>query len=185
MSLENQNSPATLTESDEVAIRAEANRLIADAAQKGGYTVDQIPQQARNDAYSYARNAYVEERAKKANPLYAQLEAEREAHKRTKLELSAARETRIAPHNDVKPVADVARVRGLMGERDWHALTDAGRLASCGIPPATVTPVEIQEAKSLFGRGADSHFANDYFKRDAGRYRHLKNIAIILNLQGA
>ena len=71
-----------------------------------------------------------------------------------------------------------------MGERDWFALTDNGRLQACGIAPNSVTEVEIQEAKKLFSSGSDSSYASNAFKQDAGRYRLLKNIAVILGLQG-
>jgi hypothetical protein len=179
--LDTQNTPS-ISETDEVAIRAAANQIIAAAAQKGGYSVSEIPEEAKLDALNYARNAYAEEQAQKSNPVYAQLQAEREAHRLTQLQLQAVSQTRIAPNNDVKPVADVSRVRGLMGERDWHSLTDSGRLAACGI--SQVTAVERQQCKELFGRGCDSHRASDFFKSDAGEYRRLKNIAIVMGWQG-
>jgi hypothetical protein len=181
MTLENQNTPVAITDAD---VDRETNRLIAAACAKHNITVSELPPGTVESARQNARDMLETEAALKSNPLYGQLQAEREAHKLTRMELGAVKQTRIAPNNDVKPVADVARVRGLMGERDWHALTDGGRLAACGIPPATVTPIEIQEAKNLFGRGVDSHYASNFFKQDAGRYRHLKNIAIVLGLQG-
>lgn len=179
-----ENTETQLTAADEFAIQTTTNELIRKAASKNGMRFEDVPVEAREDALRYATNAFREEQAVKANPLYAQLQAEREAHKLTQAQLQAVKQTRVTAANNVTPVADVARVRGLMGERDWHALTDNGRLQSCGIDPASVTAVERQQCKELFGRGCDSHHANDTFKADAGRYRHLKNIAIILNLQG-
>lgn len=181
MTIEHENTPAAISES---SIQDAANQLIRAAAHKSGMSFEEVPQQAKDDAYAYAKASIEAEQALKSNPLYTQLQAEREAHKLTQMQLEASRQTRIAPNNDVKPVADVARVRGLMGETSWFALTDNGRLAACGIPPATVTPLEIEECKKLFGRGCDSHYASNAFKQDAGLYRHRKNIAIILGIQG-
>ena len=176
-----QNTPLAI---EEAAIKIAADNMIRQAAAKNNMTFEQVPEQAKQDAYAYAKASIEADQALKANPLYTQLQAEREAHKLTQAQLEAVKQTRIAPNNDVKPVADVSRVRGLMGENSWMALTDNGRLAACGIPPASVTSVELTEAKKIFGRGCDSHYSSNAFKQDAGRYRHLKNIAIILGLQG-
>ena len=175
------NTPIAITDAD---VDRETNRLIAAPCAKHNIHVSELPPGTVESTRQSAREMLEADAAQKANPVYQQLIAEREAHKLTQMQLQAVSQTRIAPNNDVKPVADVARVRGLMGESSWHALTDNGRLAACGIPPATVTPLEIQEAKNLFGTGSDSHYANNAFKQDAGRYRLLKNIAIILGLQG-
>lgn len=179
-----QNTPAVITDADEIAIRAAATQIIAKAALKGGYTIDQIPQEAKDDALNFARNAYAEDQAQKANPLYAQLQAEREAHRLTKMQMDAIKQTRVSVGNDVRPGLNPEVVSAQMGELDWRALTDNGRLQSCGIDPSKVTDVERLEAKKLFGRGMDSHYSSNFFKQDAGRYRHLKNIAIILGIQG-
>jgi hypothetical protein len=71
-----------------------------------------------------------------------------------------------------------------MGEGDWRALTDDGRLRSCGIDPRNVTQLDLQEAKKVFGRGMDSHYSSNLSKQDWARYKHLKNIAIVLGIQG-
>jgi len=166
------------------AIKIAADQLIRQAAQKSGIRLEDVPAEAREDAYRYAKAAYEEDQALKANPVYAQLEAERAAHKLTQAQLAAVKQTRVTVGNNVQPAANVEVVRARMGERDWYALTDNGRLQACGINPATVTPVEIQECKRLFGRGVDSAYSCNFFKQDAGRYRTLKNIAIILGIQG-
>ena len=180
--IDTQNTPSPAI--TEAAIDNETNRIIAATCAKHGIRPSDLPPGAADDARRAAKDMLEADATTKANPLYAQLEAEREAHRLTQATLAAVKQTRIAPNNDVKPVADVARVRGLMGDRDWYALTDNGRLQSCGINPAEVTAVERQQCKELFGRGCDSHYANDFFKQNAARYRHLKNIAIILGLQG-
>jgi hypothetical protein len=147
-------------------------------------TFEQVPQEAKDDAYRYAKAALEEKQAEAANPVYAQLQAEREAHRLTQMQLEAVKQTRVNVANDTRPALDPAIIRARMGERDWFALTDSGRLQSIGVDPASVTGVEKQQIKELFGRGCDSHYANDFFKQNAGRYRLLKNIAVVLNLQG-
>jgi hypothetical protein len=182
MNIENQSTIDTTAQ--DAAIKVAADNLIRAAAVKNGMTLEQVPQEAKEDAYRFAKAAYEEDQARAANPVYAQLQAEREAHRLTQMQLQAVKQTRVTVGNNVQPVANVAVVRAQMGERDWYALTDNGRLQACGINPATVTTVEIQECKRLFGRGIDSAYSSNFFKQDAGRYRTLKNIAIVLGIQG-
>jgi len=177
-------STASPAVNNEVAIKQAADQLIRVAAEKNGMTIEQVPQEAREDAYRFAKAAYEEDQALKSNPVYAQLQAEREAHRLTKMTLEAVKQTRPTVGSNAQPSANVEVVRAQMGERDWHALTDNGRLQACGINPATVTQVEIQESKRLFGKGIDSAYSSNFFKQDSGRYRHLKSIAIVLGLQG-
>ena len=174
----------TISENDEVAIKAAANQIIADAARKGGYTVDQIPQEAKDDAYRYAKAKYIEDESLKSNPMYAQLQAEREAHRLTQMRLNVVSQTRSNTSSNVKSGPDPNVVRAQLGEGQWRALTDNGRLQVCGINPATVTPLDVQEAKKAFGRGPDTHFASNLSKQDWGRYQYLKRLAIVSNIQG-
>ena len=174
----------TTPEANEAAIKTAADNLIRQAAAKNGLTFEQVPQEAKDDAYRFAKAAFDEDQAIKSNPVYAQLQAEREAHKLTQMELQAVRQSRAPVGNDTHPAIDPHVKRMQMGENQWHALTDNGRLGSCGIDPATVTDVERLEAKKLFGRQMDSHYSSNFFKQSPGRYRHLKAIAIILGIQG-
>lgn len=178
------DTPIVTNETTERDIENETNRLLAAACQKAGLHPSQLPVEAVEDARNAARNKVEREQALAANPVYAQLEAERAAHKITQMQLEAVKQTRVNVGNDTRPALDPAIIRARMGENDWHALTDNGRLQSIGVDPATVTGVERQQIKELFGRGCDSHYANDFFKQNAGRYRLLKNIAVVLNLQG-
>src|SRR5579859_6268256 len=94
MAFETQNTPVAITAADEIAIKTAADTLIRAAAAKNGWTYEQVPIEARTDALNYARNSYIEEQARKANPVYAQLQAEREAHKLTQMQLDSLRQTR-------------------------------------------------------------------------------------------
>ena len=166
----------------ETAVNQAAESMILANCRKHEISREDFPADRVEEARQIVRREMEAEAELKSNPLYARVQAAEEAARLAKMELAAVKQTRIAPNNDVKPVADVARVRGLMGERDWHALTDSGRLAACGI--SQVSAVERQQCKELFGRGCDSHHANDFFKSNAGEYRRLKNIAIVLGIQG-
>ena len=106
------NAPVAITEADEVAIRAAANRLIAAAAQKGGYSIDRIPEEARQDALNFARNAYVEAQALKSNPLWEQLEAERAAHViKIHAQRPATQHPSVATGLILTPIISVVRIR--------------------------------------------------------------------------
>jgi hypothetical protein len=182
MTIENANTPAAI---EEAAIRQAADQIIRTSAAKHGMTFEQVPQDAKDDAYRYAAAAYAEDQAQKVNPVYAQLQAEREAHRITQMTLDAVKQTRPAVGTNGSPSSlnpDI--VRAQMGEGEWRALTDNGRLQVCGINPATVTQVEILEAKKVFGRGTDTHYAANLAKQDWTRYKHLKNLAIVLGIQG-
>jgi hypothetical protein len=183
MTIENQSTIDTTAQ--DTAIKIAADNLIRAAAVKNGMTLEQVPQEAREDAYRFAKAAYEEDQALKSNPVYASLQAEREAHKLTRLQLEAVKQTRPTLGTNAQPSSlNPEVVRAQMGEGEWRALTDNGRLQACGINPTTVTPVEIQECKKIFGRGMDSHYSSNAFKQDSARYRHLKNIAIVLGIQG-
>jgi hypothetical protein len=182
MSIEN---TAVLSEAEEASIRSEATKIIAAAAVKGGYSADQIPTEARQDALNFARRNFIEQKALKSNPLWETLEAERAAHQQTRKELEAFAQVRPQPVSNTRdngPDPNVVRAR--MGEGNWRALTDAGRLKACGVDPASVTEGEIIQARRIFGRGADTHAAVDLSKADFGRYKHLKRIAVVMGLPG-
>jgi hypothetical protein len=179
-----ENTESQLTAADEFAIQTTTNDLIRKAAAKSGMRFEDVPVEAREDALRYTKAAFAEEQAVKANPLYAQLQAEREAHRLTKMQMDAVKQTRIGAPSNAKGGPDPNVVRAQLGENNWRALTDNGRLQACGINPATVSPVEILEAKKVFGRGMDSHYSSNLSKQDWGRYQHLKRIAVVLNIQG-
>jgi hypothetical protein len=88
------------------------------------------------------------------------------------------------PQNAGRSGPDPVVVRAQLGEGNWRALTDNGRLQACGINPVEVTPLDLQEAQKVFGRKMDSHYSSNLAKQDWTRYQHLKKIAVILNIQG-
>ena len=183
MSIENVVT-SSLAVNNEVAIKQAADEMIRQAAAKIGKGFEDVPQEAREDAYRYARATLEEEQALKANPVYAQLQAEREAHRLTQMQLAAVSQTRISVGNNVKSGPNPDIVRAQLGEQNWQTLTDNGRLQACGIDPAKVTPLEIQECQKVFGRKMDSHYSSNLSKQDWARYQHLKRIAIVLGIQG-
>jgi hypothetical protein len=68
---------------NETEIKIAADNLIRASAAKNGMTFEQVPEEAKRDAYNYAKAALEEKQAEAANPVYAQLQAEREAHRLT------------------------------------------------------------------------------------------------------
>ena len=181
MSIEHQNttSPAV---NNEAAIKQAADQLIREAAAKHGMTFEQVPEEAKQDAYNFAKASVEAQQAEAANPVYAQLQAEREAHRLTQLQLDAVKQTRVSVGNNVPSGPNPEIVRAQLGEGNWRALTDNGRLQACGINPATVTTLDLQEAQRVFGRKMDSHYSANLSKQDWTRYKHLKNIAIIMSI---
>jgi hypothetical protein len=83
-----------LTPAEEVEIKTAADALIRQAAAKGGITVDQVPEAAQRDAFRFAKSAFEEKKAQESNPLWKELQAEREAHALTRKTLEATQQVR-------------------------------------------------------------------------------------------
>jgi hypothetical protein len=179
-----ENTESQLTAADEFAIQTATNELIQKAATRNNMRFEDVPVEAREDALRFARNAFAEKKAIEANPVYGQLQAEREAHRLTQMRLEAVSQSKINPTSNVKVGPDPIVVRAQMGEGPYRALTDDGRLRACGINPANVTQLDRSEAKRAFGKGTDTHFASNLSKQDWARYKYLKSLAIIENYQG-
>jgi hypothetical protein len=180
MSIESTIDPAVTN----AAIDAETSRIIAASCARHNIQPSQLPPGAADDARRAAREFVELQQDMEANPVYKMLEAERAAHKLTQMQLNAAKQVRPTMGSNTPPVANVEITRARMGEREWFALTNDGRLQSCGIDPATVTPLVREECAKLFGRKMDSAYSSNFFKQDGGRYHFLKNVAIILGIQG-
>jgi hypothetical protein len=177
-----QNTPLAIEES---AIKTAADTMIRAAAHKSGMTFEEVPEQAKQDAYNHVKASMEAEQAEKSNPMYIQLQAERTARRQAEATLAAVTQSRTNLNTSaVRTGPDPNVVRAQLGEDQWHMLTDNGRLQACDINPATVTPLDLSEAKKAFGRGPDTHFASNLSKQDWGRYKYLKNLSIIKNLQG-
>jgi len=174
-----------LTPAEETQIHTAADAMIRTAAQRANMTFEDVPQYAKEDAFRTAKAAFEEQKAQESNPLWKELQAEREAHALTQKTLAATQQVRPQPVNGSRDTGpDPLVVRAQMGEGNWRALTDDGRLQACGVNPTTVTQADLTEAKRVFGRGTDTHFASNLAKADFARYKHLKRIAVVLNIQG-
>ena len=175
----------TISATDEVAIQAAANQIIVATAAKKGLRFEDVPIEARQDALNYARNAFEEKKAQESNPLWKELQAEREAHALTRKTLEVTQQVRpnvVSNSKDNLPDPNVIRAR--MQEGPWRALTNDGRLIACGLDPASITAADIAEAKRVFGKNPDTAHAVDLSKRDFARYKRLKNLAIVSGYQG-
>jgi hypothetical protein len=177
----------TSIEETNKAIETETNRIISATLQKHGITLDQLKQQcpgAVEDAQRVAKDGVEKAQALEANPVYAQLEAEREAHRLTQMALEASRQIRPNNTNVASPTLDPTIVRAKLGEREYWALTDDGRLAAIGVAPGTVTRVDHENIKALFGKHTSSAFASNYQKQSPTDYKRLRAIATVLDLKG-
>ena len=176
-----ENTEIQLTATDEFAIQTTTNELIRKAAAKNGMTFEDVPVEAREDAYRFAKAAFQEEKLVKANPLWEQLQAERAAHKLTQTQLDAVKFGRVNVGNDGQPAITEQIARARLGEAAWMGMTNEGRLQAIGVNPASVTANTKQECQELFGRKSSSAHASNYMKLNGKRYRELREIARVMH----
>ena len=178
MSLDTNDSPATVA-----AIDAETTRIITATCEKHQIHPSQLPAGAADDARRAARDMILRDEARKANPLYTELEQEREKGRLLQMQLDAVKQSRVNAGNDRQPAVSVDVARAKLGELEWsHRMTDAQRLQAIGVNPAEVTPETRQTIMEIFGPHSDHHRASDLMKADAFRYRTLKNIGRCLKM---
>jgi hypothetical protein len=79
---------------------------------------------------------------------------------------------------NTKPSVTSDRVRAIHGD-GFHKLSRAQKLQSLGVDPVSISDDGL---KALFGRGNDGKLAQDLAKTNMGRYRLLKECALILNI---
>ena len=181
-----QNTP-TITAADEVSIKAAAENIIRAAAAKNGLTVDQIPQEAKDDALNYARNAYAEQQARKSNPMFAENELLRQKLQTAEAQLFASKNARTSADSatsaNTQTVGSVEMSRAKLGEYQWnHVLTPNTRLQAIGVPPSEVTPAVRAEIEEVFGPKTTSARASEMFRADPARYRRLREIGRCLRM---
>ena len=179
MSPEIQDSSAEAT----AAIEKATARIIAQTCEKHQIHPSQLPQGAVDDARRTARDAYQREEARKANPMYMELEQEREKSRLLTMQLEAVKESRVNVGNDRHPAVTVDVARAKLGPLDWsHRMTDAQRLQAIGVNPVEVTAETKQTILDIFGPKSDHRRASDLMKSDSFRYRTLKEIGRALNM---
>ena len=177
-SFDNQN-PVNTDVVLENQIAQVAEQTIQSTMERHNVTRAQIKPEFIQDAYDLARGKVEEQRERESDPIYQQLQSEREAHRLTQLQLDIIKQTRSNTANDKAPAISPEIVRARMGERDWMSLSDSGRLMACDINPNEVTAVVKEEIRTLFG-GGDSHYASNFYKENKARYQRLKSISILL-----
>lgn len=178
-------NPVALIAPTESDINAAAEKMIAVNCQRHNVSRENFPSDGVEEAKRLARQELEADFALRSNPLYERLKASEEAARQARLERDAALQVRPSTGgNSTGGTKDPHVVRAQLGEANYRALTDNGRLMSCGVDPSKVGPVELQDAKKIFGRGADTHFASNMMKQDAARYHYLKTIAVVMNIQG-
>jgi hypothetical protein len=181
-----QSTPAPSPEGIEKAIDSEANRIISATLQKHNMTLDQLNQQcpgAVEDARNTAKQMIERDTARKENPMYAELEQEREKSRLLQAQVNALKTSRTNTANDRRPAITAEQARAQVGELEWnHRMTDAQRLQVLGVEPSTVDAATRQQIMAVFGPKSDHRRASDLMKADAFRYRQLKEIGRALRL---
>ena len=163
----------------EAAVRAEANRLIATAAERNGISVADIPQSAVDEAYKFARESVASESAKQSNEFFHLYEAQKKENEALKAQLGAVRENRAAKTDD-RVVPTMERTRDLMGRAVYYQLSEGQKLSANGIDPN----VDRNRLRELFGRNPSTSAAVDLMKVDPFKYRQFREAAKILNITG-
>jgi hypothetical protein len=171
----------TINEADEVTIRAAANQMIAAAAQRGGYSIDSVPEEAKLDAYNHVKASFAEEAKKQNDPYYRMYIEEKASHDLTKNQLGAMSQSRNAAATSATYKAPIQMevARGQCGN-SWYTLTDAQKVQAVGWNE----PVDRDELHRLFAVGADGHYAADYQRSNGPRYARLREVAKALNIYG-
>jgi hypothetical protein len=167
----------------DAAIEAEANRIIAATCAKHGLDPSELPPGATEDARRAAKETIEREAAKKANPIYAELEQEREKTRLLQAQVNALKSSHSNAASDRRPAITADAARAQVGEMAWnHQMTDAQRLQVIGVDPATVDAATRQEIMDVFGPKSDPHRASDLKRSNSFRYRQLKEVGRALRL---
>ena len=171
------NQPITI---DETAVKAETERLIQKAAERNGLPVDAIRSQVQEEAVAQAR-ANLEQSAKdESNPYKAMYEQERKQREIAENTLQSIRSNHVKASSDTRPVVTAAQARA--GTLEWnHRMTVNQKIAALGVEPASVNLKEV----ARISRGADPKLGSDLHKSDPGRYRTLREVAIVSGVYGA
>lgn len=177
MTIENQTP--TIPASDESIIRVAADNIIRQAAAKNGLTIDQIPQEAREDALRFARASFEENAKKEKDPYYRMYQEEKAAHDLTKNQLGAMSQSRNAAATSHRAPIQMEVARGQAGNA-WYSLTDQQKAQSIG----WTEPIDRDELFRLFGVGADTHTVVDYSRSNGPRYARLRELAKALGIYG-
>jgi hypothetical protein len=169
---------------DDTAIRAESARILSHLATKHNRSVDSFEPEIVDRAVEQAR-ANLERSAADASNSYKLLyEREREQRELAESTLASIRTQGIKHGGGGTGGAPVsaAQAKARAGEHAWnHRLTDAQKIAALGVPPESVN---VNEARKVFGRGADPKLGSDLHKSDPVKYRTLKQVALAVGSYG-
>jgi hypothetical protein len=180
------STTATITEVPAVsehAIKAEANRILAQTAQKHNVNVEDIGPEVVARAVEQARANLEKAAADSANPFRALYEQERKARELAEGTLQSIRASQQGgSKSDARPAISAEAAKARMGLRAWNGLSTPQRIAALGIEPASV---DLEAVKRVFGKGASTTLANDLMKSDALKYRQWKEVALASGVYGS
>jgi hypothetical protein len=97
--------------------------------------------------------------------------------------LAATRsQTASSANANQKPVITADRFKATVGPVAFLNMTRDAKLRGMGADPAAISDDGLY---ALFGRGNDGKLAQDLMKSNPGKYRTLKEYALVLNIYGA
>jgi len=177
---------ATEIKIDETAVRAAAEKTIAETCARHGVTREELKPEAIEGAYNHAREVVTAEEERKQNPYYQENVRLREELRAARMESQALRDARPGSGQTATTATsgtDPDIVAQRLGPAVWnHQLDSNGRLAACGINPSINTAAFRAEIKEYFGPGSSSMKAAELARTNHPRYKLLKNAGKALRL---
>jgi hypothetical protein len=178
------NSNTKVVTIDETAVKAEAQRILANLASKHNRTVDSFDAEVADRAVEQARTNLEQAAKDESNPYKKLYEAERQQREIVENTLQSIR-TQGQKHSTSVggPPVNAEQAKARAGAFQWnHKLTDSQKVAALGVDPSTVN---LAEAKKIFGRGSDPKLGSDLMKSDPVKYRTLREVARAVGSYGA
>lgn len=177
-------STETAVPVDDVTVRAEAQRILAQTAAKHNMSVDDIPAEAVDRALEEARKRLERAAEDAANPykgLYLQERQQREIAENTLQSI----QTQGQKHSGAVagPPLSAEQARRRAGDLQWlHKMTDSQKIQALGVDPSQYT---AKEAAKIFSRDADPKLGSDLHKADPSRYKILREVAKAVGVYAA
>lgn len=187
MAIENPPAVAAAIEVPAVsehAIKAEAQRILAQTAAKHNVNVEDIGPEVVARAVDQAKANLEREAADESSSYRKLYEQERQRRQTVENTLESIRtqgQKHISPAGGPPVSAEQAKRRA--GDFEWlHRMTPEQKISALGVDPKSVN---VKEAAKIFGRNADTKLGSDLMKADPAKYRTLKQVAIAVGVYGA
>jgi hypothetical protein len=162
-------------------LKAEANRIVKVTAQRHQLSPDDLSPEMLESAVSQARKNLSSTHGSAYKAMYEQQKIELEAAQRQLREIKQQSVSSATANDQAKSIKTAEVSRAQMGNLAWNRLSIDGRLRSINIEP---NEIDVELAKKMFGKGADSSLANSLMKTDPLKYKKHREASLILDLMG-